>query len=108
MLPISEAIFAKSYGNVSNTDIDWILFDVYKIAPNFPLEVSIYGHVFAENILKDGENTTSQIVFSQRFKLADKFLSKSTRDDLKGLKLTCGLGVSFSIFSKCPHFSTFI
>lgn len=93
MLPISNVIFAKSYTNESNSNIDWILFDIYKIATIFPLEVSIYGYIFLENTLGDDKNQTSNRFASERFMLADKFLSKSTRDDLKGLQLTCGLGV---------------
>lgn len=93
MLPISEAIFAKSYKNTSDFNIDWILFDVYKIAPHYPLEVSTYGYIFNENIISDEENEVWQSFTTQRFRLADKFLSKSTRDDLKGLKLKCGLVV---------------
>lgn len=93
MLPISNAIYAKNLTTDSNSNIDWILFDVYKIAPDFPLEVSIYGHISTEN-------QTSNNIVPERFKLADKFLSKSTRDDLKGLELTCGLGVCISCEKK--------
>lgn len=96
MLPISEAIYAKSYGNGSDLIIDWILFDVYKIASDFPLEVSVYGYIFNENITIDEESEQSAI--TPRFRLADKFLSKSTRDDLRGLRLKCGLVVCISFF----------
>lgn len=82
MLPISDAIFAKKY-DVANSGIDWILYDVYKIASDFPLEISTFGHIL------DNEVNTAMKYESQRLRIANKFLSKSTRDDLKGLKLTC-------------------
>lgn len=82
MLPISDAIFAKKY-HVANSGIDWILYDVYKIASDFPLEISTFGHIL------DNEVNTAMEYESQRLRTANKFLSKSTRDDLKGLQLTC-------------------
>lgn len=91
MLPISDVKFAKSINNKSN--IDWILFDVYKIAPHYPLEVSIYGYVFNEHTVFNIKNPVYQTIEMQRVRIADKFLNKSLRDNLKGLKLTCGLVV---------------
>lgn len=82
MLPISDVIFAKKFQN-ANSGIDWVLYDVYKIASDFPLEVSTYGHIF------DNEVNTAIKYAYRRLKITNKFLSKSTRDDLKGLKLTC-------------------
>lgn len=83
MLPISDVIFAKRY-NANACGIDWILYDVYKIAHDFPLEISTYGHIIWNN---DDERAIKYPY--QQLKITDKFLSKSTRDDLKGLKLTC-------------------
>lgn len=83
MLPISEAIFAKKFHR-SNSDIDWILFDVYKIAPDYPLEVSVYGYTF---------DVSTMPFHGDRIEITEKFRSKSARDNLKGLTLTCGLVV---------------
>lgn len=89
MLPISDVIFAKKSQDSNSGDggigigIEWILYDVYKIASDFPLEISTYGHIF------DNEVNTPMKYAQQRLKITNKFLSKSTRDDLKGLKLTC-------------------
>lgn len=90
MLPISEAMLAKDVRNNSDANIDWILFDVYKIAADFPLQVSVYGYIF------DGYNENDVVAEDskhERIKVTDKFRSKSTRDDLMGLKLKCGLVV---------------
>lgn len=95
MLPISEAMFAKRFRNTSNSNIDWILFDVYKIAPHYPLEVSIYGYVFNEKI---NEISNYQTTYFQRLQVTDKFSSKSNRDNLKGLHLKCGLVVCIKNF----------
>lgn len=94
MLPLSEVKFAKSMSNDSaSMFMDWILFDVYKIAPDFPLEVSVYGYVFNKNTI-DYENLAKpQDAIYERIKITDKFQSKSTRNDLMGLKLKCGLVV---------------
>lgn len=98
MLPISDAIFAKKY-NVANSGIDWILYDVYKIASDFPLEISTFGHIF------DNEVNMAMKYRSQRLRIANKFLSKSTRDDLKGLKLTCARVVCIHNFHISFFFS---
>lgn len=90
MLPISDVIFAKKLHD-TNSGIDWILYDVYKIATDFPLEISTYGHIY------DNEVATAIKFPYQRLKITEKFLSKSTRDDLKGLKLTCARVVCIHI-----------
>lgn len=93
MLPISESMFAKKFENIdTGSSINWVLFDIYKIAAHFPLEVSIYGYIFSET-----EYPT------QRLQITDKFLSKSTRDDLKGLQLKCGLAVCTQLDSHNMH-----
>lgn len=93
MLPISDVKFAKSFKNPSESAIDWIIFDIYKIASHFPLEVETYGHILNNNTIINIKNPTYQTTETQRVRIDDKFLSKSLRDDLKGLKLTCGLVV---------------
>lgn len=92
MLPISEAMFAKKFQTTgTDSNIDWILFDVYKIAPDFPLEVSIFGYIFNANAILYANNQSE--FPHQRLQITAKFLSKSARDDLKGLHLKCGLVV---------------
>ncbi|XP_031620817.1 glutamate receptor ionotropic, delta-2-like isoform X2 [Contarinia nasturtii] len=94
MLPISEAMFAKRFRNISDPAIDWILFDIYKIAPHFPLEVSIYGHVFNKNTIIN-VNADNKMTKTQWIQVTDKFTSKSNRDDLMGLQLKCGLVIAY-------------
>lgn len=104
MLLLSDAKFAKSVSNSSGSSIDWILFDVYKVAPHFPLEISAYGYVFNRNTIANIKNSIYQTAETARVRIADKFLSKSVRDDLKGLRLTCGLVVctrSMNHMQKC-------
>lgn len=91
MLPISEAMFAKKFHN-SNSSVDWILFDVYKVASDFPLQVSTYGYIFNKSTNIDSNPTNLRDC--DRLRTTDKFRSKSVRDDLQGLKLTCGKAVS--------------
>lgn len=91
MGPISEVIFAKHWINSYN--VEWILFDVYKIALHYPLEVSKFGIVLAEISDTAVEYQCPLDWLNQRLKIAKKFQSKSTRNDLKGLKLKCGLVV---------------
>lgn len=98
-------MFAKRFRNNS-----WILYDVYKIAPHFPLEISIYGYLFNENNTMNVENAIYQTAETQRIRISDKFSSKSVRNDLKGLKLRCGLGVCEILIAKkflitFPHFN---
>lgn len=95
MLPVSDAVYATPN---SNETIDWTLFDVYKIAPHFPLEISIFAYVFnsIEVEAKEGKNPLEWA--RARISVTAKFQSKSTRNDLKGLKLKCGLVVSISVF----------
>lgn len=93
MLPISDAKFAKSISNNSDSTIEWVLFDIYKVASHFPLEVATYGYILNNNTIINIQNPAYQTIETQRIRIADKFLSKSLRDDLKGLRLTCGLVV---------------
>lgn len=102
MLPISEVMFAKTYKNdseESNSEeaIDWILYDVYKVAPRFPLQVSIYGYLFNEAAALPWNNPEPISSEPQRIRITDKFLSKSARDDLQGLQIRCGYGVCIQL-----------
>lgn len=91
MLPNSDVTFAKKFYN-SNSNIGWTLYDIYKIASDFPLEISTYAHILVD------EATTPVKYTFQRLKIMDKFFSKSTRDDLKGLKLRCARVVCTHLF----------
>lgn len=93
MLPISESMFAKRFKAKANSKsiIDWILFDVYKIASNYPLELSVYGFIYNKSGAITNNNSTQNEI--ERIQITDKFQSKSVRDDLQGLKLKCGLVV---------------
>lgn len=96
MLPISEVMFAqKSSSTNSESGIDWILYDVYKIASDFPLEISIYGLIFSKNTTIESNEAFE--FPEQRLEIDAKFLSKSTRDDLKGVQLKCGFVVCIAI-----------
>lgn len=94
MLPISNVIYAKRTNNTSEI-IEWILFEVYKVAPTFPLDISIFANVLKSNAVQANEYEQRWLWAWQRVNVTEKFQSKSTRDDLKGLKLTCGLAVNF-------------
>lgn len=98
MLPVSEAMFAKKFHD-SNASIDWILYDVYKVAPDFPLQVSTYGYIF--NASTNINSNPIDLRAGARLQTTDKFRSKSVRDDLQGLQLTCGKAVK-------RHFISFI
>lgn len=89
IFPISEVMFANKQPPASN--LSWLLFDVYKVAANFPLEISVYAKIF-----NDYEDLDNQWLNNKNWliEIADKFRNKSTRLDLKGLALDCGLVVS--------------
>lgn len=96
ILPISEVIVAKRKNvNATIKTAKWFLYDVYRIASNYPLEISLFGQIMNDvndtNIM-DAECLTKEK--NNKLSVTKKFLSKSTRDDLKGLTLTCGLVVS--------------
>lgn len=61
----------------------WLLYDIYKLASNFSVEISLFGTIPTGN--------RSEFV---NLKLTEKFQRKSTRLDLKGIHLNCGLVVS--------------
>lgn len=93
IFPISEVIYAKRIRN--ETLVNWLLYDVYKVAPNYPLQVSLFAHLMAEEYLEDDSlNATCPMNRNARVILAEKFLRKSTRDDLQGLRIKCGRAVS--------------
>lgn len=88
MLPVSESVYTERHINMSDESVDWILFDVYKIAPNFPLEISELGRISDEKSIADYDVATTYM------EVGSRFYNKSSRDDLKGLKIKCGLVVS--------------
>lgn len=91
MLPISQVIFTQM-----KNDSTWILYDVYKVAPHFPLEISVFGYILPrENALEFDIGCAAQQKYHSRVQVVDKFQSKSTRNDLKGLKLMCGLVIAY-------------
>lgn len=83
MLPISDVIFGKK-----ENQSHWVLYDIYKIAIGRPLEVNVFGTIFALNT----ENETDIEGTSTR--LSYQFQGKSSRLNLQGISLNCGLVVS--------------
>lgn len=81
----------------NDTRVKWLLYDVYKVASSYPLQISLFGHILSESYLVtlDLDSSCSENR-NERMVLTEKFLSKSTRDDLQGLTLSCGLVVSLS------------
>lgn len=98
MLPVSDAIYAMCFSNTMDNStvavIDWILFDVYKIASHFPLEVSVFAFILNSTVVNAHEFDDPVEWAQQRVNVMAKFQSKSTRDNLQGLRLKCGLVVS--------------
>lgn len=78
-MPISEVLVVQS--NLSSDK--YVFIDVYKIAKNFPLEISVFG--FADI----STNSTE-------LQLTQKFLTKLTRKDVHGVQLRCALVVCTS------------
>lgn len=92
MLPISHFVYTKRNMNMNDEIVDWSLFDVYRVAPQFPLEIRKFGHIFNESTNADYTAATGS---PSKYIDVDKiFYNKSSRDDLKGLKIRCGLAVS--------------
>lgn len=77
MLKISEVIYAK---RSRVNPIEWQLLDIFKIAPNFPMNVSLFGHVNGNG------NNEVQLVM--------RATTVSRRGNLQGLLLPCGIVVS--------------
>lgn len=114
IFPISEVIFAKKQSSESN--LNWLLFDVYKVAENWPLEISIFARILNDHNVLDSQCALSNYKNDKNglLQITNKFQKKSTRLDLKGLALDCGLVVSvFFFFGKscqsklntCNYFS---
>lgn len=91
IFPISEVMFARKQSPALNTSYKWVLFDIYKIAAGWPLQISRFAYIFNENNKANSELTPHR---DNQLILSDKFVRKSTRLDLKGLALDCGLVVS--------------
>lgn len=96
MLPISDFVYTKRCANYTEQSSPfWALFDVYKIAPQYPLKISKLGRITNEPWVSNYSvaNWPSQydIVVEPRF------YNKSARNDLMGLKIRCGLVVSITM-----------
>lgn len=73
----------------------WLLFDVYKVAAKYPLEISLFATIFAEEDATDPYKADFAHKYNnESLRITDKFQRKSTRLDLKGLSLDCGLVAS--------------
>lgn len=94
MLPGSESVYARRYKNTTNdaSSIEWHLYDVYKIAPEYPLAIAKLGRVFDETTSSADKGKFRSPLDSMEVEA--RFYNKSSRDDLQGLKLKCGLVVS--------------
>lgn len=100
ILPVSELVYAKRYYNISH--IKWLLYDVYRIASNYPLIISLLGTISEkDNIINNDTNENAECVDSDKIlemmnvelKITDKFQSEVTRKDLQGVQLKCGFVV---------------
>lgn len=87
MLPVSQVMYAKQ--QKWKMGKQWWLYDIYKISPNSSLEISLFGTMTLNSFAYDEVLTPLRIT--------DKFQSASTRKNLKGLILRCGLVVSDTI-----------
>lgn len=74
VLAISEVIYAFRTGHPSN---QWQLFDLYKVASDFPMNLSPFGSVNGTNLQLYMRPTTG-----------------SRRKDLQGLRVPCAVVVS--------------
>lgn len=94
--PISDVKYAINQTN--GTEAQWKLFDIYKIGEDFSLEIFVFGFIVADDFTELIPKTVS--TEEHRFRMTELFLSKSIRNDLKGLKLTCGLvaSIQFEVF----------
>lgn len=99
MLPVSDAIYAMRFSNTMADVVDWIFFDVYKIASHFPLEVSVFAFILSSTEVNAYEFDDPVEWAQQRVNITAKFQNKSTRDNLQGLKLKCGLAVKCLLIS---------
>lgn len=92
ILPISEVIFAKKL----NSDIiQWQLFDLYKIASDFPLKVLPFGTLEISTV--DGNECEAEIPSESILKVTARVTTGSRRKDLEGLKIPCGLVVCMNV-----------
>lgn len=76
ILPLSEMVVVK----FESPNSKYSFLNVYKVAKNFPIDIS---HLGTAEVSKRSTN----------LELDEKFLSKSTRKDLKGIQLQCALVV---------------
>lgn len=84
ILPNSEVVLV----HFDAPENKWILYDVYKVAPNHPLKWSVLGWI---NDQTNGQNSCAQ----NALRLNEEYESKTkARKNLQGLRLRCGSHVS--------------
>lgn len=83
ILPNSEVVLAE----FDTPENKWTLYDVYKVAPNHTLEMSVLGSL---NRRTNGKNSNAQ----DGLQLNEEFHKINARKNLKGLRLRCGSLVS--------------
>lgn len=93
MLPISELVYTKRFANdTEQSPLFWMLFDVYKIAPQYPLEMSKIGRIINEPSVSNYGVANWPSPYD--IDMEPRFYNKSVRNDLMGLRIRCGLVVS--------------
>lgn len=89
MLPNSDVILARFDAQENK----WTLYDVYKVAPNHPLRVSVFGWI-------DDQTNGKNCCASNGLRFSEEFVGKMTRaknrKNLQGIRLRCGSHVSIS------------
>lgn len=68
------------------TNLTWILFDIYKIAPEFPMNVSVFGAINSAVPTSAHESDSVQLLMAAT--------TGSRRANLQGLIIPCGLAVN--------------
>lgn len=84
ILTISEVILVKRMKTA-----EWTFIDLYKIAPNFPFNISLFGTIQPER----GEDRNSSAI-----NLIARATSASRRKNMQGLVIPCGLAVSVKYY----------
>lgn len=87
MLPNSEVVLVRFDAQENK----WTLYDVYKVAPNHPLKVSVLGWINGQT---NGQNGCAQ----NGLRLNEEYAGKTkARKNLQGLRLRCGSHVSCTL-----------
>lgn len=79
MLTMSEVIVAKRITN-NLTETEWILIDVYKVSPDYPLNLAVFGSL--SNAVAANIQLLVQPATAPR------------RENLQGITIPCALTVS--------------